>query len=177
VTKRMFMVTLTLAVVALAAIAAPVSATTPTQVSGTYALAPSPPSYMRWQPAGENCKLAVGLTYDFVGDLAGKADFDYSIMVHGPCTADMPPGQGVYISNLKAKGTFTGEVLGTYGTFDFTYEGMEWPFEVSGDLGVAARIVILSGTDGLANLHGVLEVTYLVGDPYDTYSGHIHFDP
>ena len=98
-------------------------------------------------------------------------------MVHGPCTADVPPGQGLYDANLKARGTFTGEVLGAYGTFDFTYEGKEWPYEQPGDLGLAARIVILSGTGDLANLHGVLDVTYVVGDAFDSYSGRIHFDP
>ena len=98
-------------------------------------------------------------------------------MVHGPCTAEVPPPQGVYESNLKARGTFSGEVLGMAGSFDFTYEGKEWPFEVPGDLGVAARIVVLSGTGELDNLHGVLDVTYLVGDIFDSYSGNIHFDP
>lgn len=46
-----------------------------------------------------------------------------------------------------------------------------------GDLGLRARIVILSGTEALENLHGVLDVMYMVGDPFDTYSGRIHFDP
>jgi len=133
--------------------------------------------YLEWQPAGNNCKLEAGFTYPFEGDLVGTATFQYSLMVHGPCTADLPPPQGVYDANLKAWGTFTGTVVGKSGTFNFTYEGREWPYGQPGDLGLRARIVILSGTEELENLHGVLDVTYMVGDPFDTYSGQIHFDP
>lgn len=174
-TRLMAMLTV---VVVLFAFSTSAYAERPTEVSGTYSLAGSTLEYIRWRPAGDNCKLECGFTYPFAGDLVGTATFDYSIMVHGPCTPDEPPpGPGVYESNLKARGTFTGEVLGEFGTFDFTYAGKEWPFEVPGDLGVAARIVILSGTGDLENLHGVLDVTYFVGDAYDGYAGRVHFDP
>jgi hypothetical protein len=173
--RSLFGIVLTLVVVMAAA--APASATPPTDVSGTYMLSQSPPDYMEWRPAGDNCKLECGFTYPFDGDLEGEATFHYSLMVHGPCTADEPPGQGLYYTTLKAWGTFTGEVVGESGSFTFTYEGKEWPYGQPGDLGLRARIVILSGTEELENLHGLLDVSYMVGDLFDTYSGQIHFDP
>ena len=163
--------------VALMTLAAPVSASVPIEVSGTYSLSGATLQYLRWQPAGNNCQLDAGFAYPFEGDLEGSAVFHYSIMVHGPCTADVPPPQGLYDANLKAWGTFTGEVVGEPGTFDFTYEGREFPYGQPGDLALTARIVILSGTEALANLHGVVDVTYTVGDAFDSYSGRIHFDP
>jgi hypothetical protein len=166
-----------LALIVVMTVVAPVSATPPTDVNGTYSLYGSTLEYLEWQPAGNNCKLECGFTYPFEGDLVGTATFHYSIMVHGPCTADVPPPQGVDYATLKAWGTFTGEVVGESGTFTFTYEGREWPYGQPGDLALRARIVILSGTEELENLHGVLDVTYMVGDPFDTYSGQIHFDP
>jgi hypothetical protein len=166
-----------LALVAVMTFAAPASATPPREVSGRYSLSGSTLEYIRWRPAGNNCKLECSITYPFEGDLEGAATFYYSIMVHGPCTADVPPPQGLYDANLKAWGTFTGEVVGEPGTFDFTYEGREFPYGQPGDLALTARIVILSGTEALSNLHGVVDVTYTVGDAFDSYSGWIHFDP
>ena len=166
-----------LALVAVMTSVAPASATPPTDVNGTYSVSESTLDYMEWQPAGNNCMLECGFTYPFEGDLAGEATFHYSIMVHGPCTAEVPPPQGRYYATLKAWGTFTGEVVGESGAFTFTYEGREWPYGQPGDLALLARIVILSGTEELEGLHGVLDVTYMVGDSFDTYSGQIHFDP
>jgi hypothetical protein len=173
--RSLFGIVLALVVVMTAV--APAAATPPNDVSGTYSLSESTLDYLQWQPAGNNCKLECGFTYPFEGDLAGTATFHYSLMVHGPCTADEAPPPGMYYSTLKAWGTFTGEVVGESGTFTFTYEGREWPYGQPGDLGLRARIVILSGTEELKNLHGVLDVTYMVGDPVDTYSGQIHFEP
>lgn len=158
-------------------IVVPVSATPPSRVDGRYSLSQLTLDYMEWQPAGNNCKLECGFTYPFEGDLVGTATFHYSIIGHGPCTADVPPEQGVYYASLKAWGTFTGEVLGESGTFTFNYEGREWPYGQPGDLALRARIVIVSGTGDLEDLHGELAVTHMVGDPFDTYSGQIHFDP
>ncbi len=106
-----------LALVAVMTLVAPASATPSTDVNGTYSLSESTLEYMEWQPAGNNCKLDCGFTYPFEGDLVGEATFHYSIMVHGPCTADVPPPQGVYYATLKAWGTFTGEVVGRVGHF------------------------------------------------------------
>lgn len=166
-----------LAVAMVMMVVAPASAAPPTDVNGTYSLSQSTLDYLKWRPAGNNCKLECGFTYPFEGDLAGTATFHYSAMVHGPCTADEPPPPGVYYVTLWAWGTFTGEVAGKSGTFTFTYEGREWPYGQPGDLGLRARIVIVSGTEDLENLNGVLDVTYMVGDEFDTYSGQIHFDP
>ena len=174
--KKKSLLIVLLALVLVTSVVAPASATTLTDVNGTYSLAQSTMDYMEWQPAGNNCKLECGFTYPFEGDLVGTATFHYSLMVHGPCTADVPPPQGMYFTTLKAWGTFAGRVVDKPGTFTFTYEGREWPWQ-PGELGVRARIVILSGTEELENLHGMLDVTYVVGDLFDTYSGQIHFDP
>jgi hypothetical protein len=165
-----------LALILVMSAVAPASATPPSGVSGTYSLS-APPEGLEWQPVGNNCKFEGDFTYLFAGNLVGTATFHYNLMIHGPCTADELPPQGMYYTTLKAWGTFNGEVLGRSGTFDFTYEGREWPYGQPGDLGLRAHIVILSGTDELEDLHGVLDVTYLVGDSFDAYSGQIHFDP
>ena len=61
------------------------------------------------------------------------------------------------------------------GGFDFAYEGKVWPAE-PGELFLTARIVILSGTGELANLHGRLDQAAVQGEA-PTYSGQTHFGP
>jgi hypothetical protein len=156
--------------------APPALATRPIEVSGEYGLNTSPPTNLVWRPAGNNCILEVDLTYPFTGDLVGDAVFHYRIVSHGPCTADMPPAPFAHDENLKAVGTFTGQVKDRSGSFDFIYEGRAWPAEPD-ELALTARIVVVSGTGELAGLHGVLDVTYMMGEPFDSYSGQIHFDP
>ena len=165
-----------LVLVALMTIAAPASATPPTEVSGEYLLNTSPPTNLAWRPAGNNCILEVDLIYPFTGELVGDAVFHYRIVSHGPCSADMPPAPFAHDENLKAVGTFTGQVKDRSGSFDFNYEGRAWPAE-PGELALTARIVVLSGTGDLAGLHGVLDVSYIMGESVDRYSGQIHFDP
>ena len=46
-----------------------------------------------------------------------------------------------------------------------------------GRIGQGARIVVLSGTGDLASVHGMLDASYIMGNPLDSYSGQIHFDP
>ena len=118
--KKKSLLIVLLALVLVTSVVAPASATTLTDVNGTYSLAQSTMDYLEWQPAGNNCKLECGFTYPFEGDLVGTATFHYSLMVHGPCTADVPPPQGMYFTTLKAWGTFTGQVVDKSGTFNFT---------------------------------------------------------
>jgi hypothetical protein len=165
-----------LALIALMTIAAPASATPPTEVSGEYWLNTSPPTKLAWRPAGNNCILEVDLTYPFTGDLDGDAVFHYRLVSHGPCTAEIPAMPFAHDETLKAVGTFTGRVKDRSGSFDFTYEGRAWPAE-PGELALTARIVVLSGTGDLTGLHGVLDVSYIMGEAFDSYSGQIHFDP
>jgi hypothetical protein len=68
--------------------------------------------------------------------------------------------------------TFTGTVNGIPGTciikFQGNGEGILMP--------IKGQWVILSGTDGLANLHGTLSVEG-IGGAFLNYNGMIHFDP
>lgn len=151
---------------------APASATAPAGVSGQYWLT-EPPANLQMRPAGNNCIIDVDMTYPFTGDLIGTAVAHFRVVSHGPCENNMPFS---YDESLKAKGTFTGEVLGQAGTFDFIYEGKGWP-AAPGEEALDVRIVILSGTGGLEGLHGMLDVTYVMGDAFDSYEGQVHFDP
>jgi hypothetical protein len=76
----------------------------------------------------------------------------------------------MYHETIHIEGTFTGEVQGTGGSFDFIETAENWP-EGSHKEGYFSRLVILSGTDDLAGLHGVLDIVY--GD----YSGQVQFEP
>jgi hypothetical protein len=158
--------------VALLTAAVPVLATPPTDVRGEYWLG-NPMMMPTLREAGGNCFITVDLEYPFTGDLSGTALFHYRVVSHGPCAQALPFAHN---ENLKAWGTFYGEVSGRAGSFDFVYQGKGWPAE-PGELALTARIVILSGTEGLSNLHGVLEVSYIMGQAFDSYVGQIHFDP
>ncbi len=169
--KRILFVIM-LALVAFTVIAAPASATKATDASGKLAWA-GPPSNLVQRSAGDNCIIDVDVPYVFYdGNLDGFADLHFKVVSHGPC----PAAPFENNENLKASGTFTGQVDGKTGTFDLTYQGRGWPAD-PGELALTARIVILSGTEDLANLHGVLDVTFLMGDDFDSYTGQIHFDP
>jgi hypothetical protein len=152
-------------------IAVPALATKPTYVSGSLWWA-GEPSNVVMRPAGNNCFIDVDVPYFFDGDLFGNATLHFKVVSHGLCPA--APFQ--YNENLKAQGTFDGEVDGKIGTFDLKLVGKGWPAE-PGELALTAKIVVLSGTGELANLHGVLDVSYIMGDATDSYSGQIHFDP
>lgn len=156
----------------LLALAMPASATPPENVSGKYWLT-EPYANMTLRQAGQNCFIEVDATYPFTGDLVGTATAHFRALSHGPCETAYPFANP---ENLYAQGTFTGLVAGKSGTFDFVYEGRAWPAE-PGETALDVRIVILSGTEELAGLHGMLGVSYVMGDPFDSYSGQIHFDP
>jgi hypothetical protein len=74
--------------------------------------------------------------------------------------------------NVQLFFTFTGTVNGIPGTllikFQGNGEGIGMP--------IKGQWVILSGTGGLANLHGTLKVEGIAG-VYQNYTGMIHFDP
>jgi hypothetical protein len=80
------------------------------------------------------------------------------------------------MENLKARGTFDGKVWDKEGSLDLEFVLKAWPAE-PGELALVGKIIILSGTDELANLHGLLDVSYIMGDASDSYSGQFHFDP
>jgi hypothetical protein len=131
-----------------------------------------PPGIPVFRPAGNNCIIDVDVPYEFDGNLIGEATLHFTVVSHGLC----PAGPFDYNENLKAQGTFFGTVNDKEGTFDLKFVGKGWPAE-PGELALTAKIVVLSGTGELANLHGVLDVSYIMGDATDSYSGQIHFDP
>ena len=149
-------------------LAAPASATPPTEVSGNRWVS-APPANRTWRPAGNNCIVEVDLTYTYTGDLAGTSTNHLKIVSHGPCGPNGPVPYK-YHETISVKGTFTGAVAGTSGTFDFIEAAKNWPAD-PGEESYTSHVVILSGTGDLVNLHGMLDVSG--GD----YSGRIHFDP
>ena len=62
---------------------------------------------------------------------------------------------------------------GKEGTLDLLITMRGWP-AAPGELANVGKVTILSGTGELDGSHGVLDVTYYMGDP-DTYTGNMHF--
>jgi hypothetical protein len=159
------------ALIALLVITVPAFASTATDVSGTLAWA-GPPTNIEMKTAGDNCIIDLDLPYAFNGDMQGIASFHFRIVSHGAC----PAGPFQYAENLKARGTFVGEVWDKQGSLDLKFVATAWPAD-PGELALVGKIIILSGAGELANLHGLLDVSYIMGDDYDFYSGQFHFDP
>jgi hypothetical protein len=159
------------ALIALLVITVPAIASTAFDVSGTMAYA-GPPTNIEMKTAGENCFIDVDLPYAFTGDMQGIAPFHFRIVSHGACPAE--PFE--YAENLKARGTFVGSVGDKQGSLYLKFVSTAWPAE-TGELALVGKIFILSGSGELANLHGLLDVSYIMGDAYDSYSGQFHFDP
>jgi len=146
-----------------------VSASQAIQVSGKMAWAGPPTNFVEKQ-IGAFCFISTDLPYQFYdGNLEGFAETHWWILSKGPCGA--VPNQ--YKGNLNARGTFTGTLDGKEGTLDFLITMRVWPAD-PGELADIGKITILSGTGELDGLHGVLDVTYYMGDPGDTYSGVLH---
>jgi hypothetical protein len=146
--KRRILSATVLTLVILLILAIPASATKGIEVSGDMMYA-APPENLVFQYADNTCILDVDLPYQFTGNLVGIATLHWRVVSHGPC----PVGPFQYNENLKARGTFVGTVDGKEGSFDLIFVGKSWPV-ASGELALTANIVILSGTGGLANLHG-----------------------
>jgi hypothetical protein len=154
-------------------LAVPALATPPTEVSGNIWMS-APPANRTWRPAGNNCIVEVDLTFLSVGDASGTITQHSRIVSHGPCGPSGPaPGQ--YHETDTGYGTFTGTVLGVSGTYDYTFNSQLWPAD-PGEVLYTGRNIILSGSGGLANLHGVIEDWGVVGEP-GAYAGRVHFDP
>jgi hypothetical protein len=117
---------------------------------------------------GKFCQIEVDASYPFTGDLEGTAELHFWVLVHGPCGLPFFATK----ENYRATGTFYGTVLGKEGTLDLFYEGRGWPAEV-GEQAVSSQIIIRSGTGELEGAKGVLAVTYLMGDEFDSYEGHV----
>jgi hypothetical protein len=168
--RRIFSLIMAVLVV-LGVVTGPAFASTPIDVSGTMAYA-GPPTNLVMQTAGHNCIIDVDVAYAFSEDMVGIAPFHFRAVSHGACPA--APFQ--YSENLKARGTFTGAVWGKAGSLELEFVAKGWPAE-PGELAMTGKIIILSGSGELANLRGVLDVTYLMDSGYDAYAGQFHFDP
>lgn len=169
--NRRILTLILVALIALLVITGSAFASTPMEVSGTMAYA-GPFTNLEMRTAGDNCVIDVDLSYAFSGDMQGVAPFHFRVVSHGSCPA--MPFQ--YSENLKARGTFDGYVGDKEGSLDLEYVAKAWPAE-PGELALTGKIIILSGTGDLANLHGLLDVSYIMGDGFDSYSGQFHFDP
>ncbi len=144
-------------------------------VAGQYLLG-EPVENVTATPQGANCIIEADLTYPFLGDLVGEAKVHFRVLVHGPCEQADP---FAFKETYWGKGTFTGEAImgkaGTKaGTFDFDYKGKGWPAPL-GEQAVQAQIRVISGTGELENLHGKLDVTYIMGEAFDSYDGWLRF--
>jgi hypothetical protein len=115
------------------------------------------------QPVGGNCIIELVDTANFQGDFVGTSTQHTRIMHLGPC--DQPA-----VEVFQSQGTFEGTVAGVSGTFDLLLQGGA---DAQGN--VQGQLVILNGTEGLANLHGAVTLTGPLF-PGGTYSGDIHFE-
>ena len=169
--KRILSLILVALVALLVGVTGPAFASAPIDVSGIMAYA-GPFTNVEMRTAGDNCIVELDLSYAFSGDMVGIAPFHFRAVTHGPC----PAGPFQYSENLKARGTFYGSVEDKEGSLNLVFVANTWPVE-PGELALTGKIIILSGTGELENLHGLLDVSYIMGDEYDSYSGQFHFDP
>jgi hypothetical protein len=146
----------------------PVAATKPTEVSGTWDMG-APPQNRTWRTAGNTCIIEVDLTLSYDGTLDGTSYEHFWIKSHAPCPPE-EPAPHKYYETIHVRGTFEGTVDGKRGTFTFVENARNIPTG-PGEWIWIGKMVILSGTGELANLHGKIELSN------DDYTGRIHFDP
>ena len=159
--KRVMAIALVVVLSLLMLPAAAVSASPPTEVSGTFELTSF--DVTKAKMANGNMIFTVSLTTEWTGDFVGT-DEGVGKMVFHP--------NGDY--TIHTFSTWTGSYLGgPEGTMVLhtSNKGNDFTGVFKG------RITVISSTDGLAGLHGVLTITNdpLGGD--NIYSGKIHFDP
>ena len=104
------------------------------------------------RPIGRNCQIELDASFAFQGDLAGEFDAHFSILHFAPCDQQAAP------EVFAAHGSYTGQVLGDSGSFDFNFVG-----HITDQGSAQGRLVILSGTGGLADLHGIITLTGQAG--------------
>ena len=166
--KRMYV--LLLASLLTLLLVVPVAATKPAEASGSWWMSALPQN-RTWRTAGNTCIIEVDLTLSYDGTLDGTSLEHFWIKSHAPCPPDGPVPH-LYDETIHVQGTFEGTVDGKEGTFTFvenarniaTGPGPE-------DYLWIGKMVILSGTGDLANLHGIIDLSN------DEYTGRIHFDP
>jgi hypothetical protein len=161
--KRLFGLAAGLALLAAMVITVSVASASESQpVSGVWQLTSIISSSA--QPVGPNCIVELVDTVGFQGDLVGSSTNHTRIVHLGLC--DQPAAE-----TFLTTGTFQGTVDGVAGTFDFQLHGTA---DAQGN--IQGPLVVLSGTDGLANLHGQISLTGSLVSLSGTYSGDIHFE-
>jgi len=171
----------------------PVYATTPTEVSGQWKSA-SPPTggsvYFSVKKAGANAFLTLHscATY-FEGDIigaSGSIEQTISITFHysdPEYVKTLPTSTLASLQtweptewNWHVERKFTGTVLGTAGAFTMNLEAKGFGRLGYANLVLEGTWVIISGTDGLANLHGQ-GTWHNISPQLNAYEGQVHFDP
>jgi hypothetical protein len=161
--KRSFVLAMVVALLALIGSSVSVMAASPSQpTSGDWQIGSIISSSVR--PVDGICIIQLVDTVVFQGDLAGTSIETTRIVHLGPCDQ---PAYEVF----ETRGTFTGTVADATGTFDFQLQGHA---DAQGN--VQGPLVILTGTDGLANLHGRINLTGSLLSLRGAYAGNIHFD-
>ncbi len=155
--KRLMVVVLAVVLSLCMLPAVTVSASPPTEVSGTFELTSF--NVTEAKMANGNMILTVSLTTEWTGDFVGT-DEGVGKMVFHP--------NGDYTLNTRS--TWTGSYLdGPIGTMEHRVSN-----KGNDSTGVfQGKMTILGGSSSLAGIHGALTIT----GPPSTYSGTIHFDP
>ena len=85
-----------------------------TAVNGTFKV--ENPDVISVTPDDGECKIVLDEAFDLTGDIVGRMNSHFRIEHMGSC--DQPASE-----TFSARGTFTGSVLGTTGSFQYTFEG------------------------------------------------------
>ena len=119
---------------------------------------------------GDRCFATATHDWTWTGDISGESITEYRTVAKGPC-AGIP---GVWEETTHIENWFTGTVGGSdEGSIriscpgKFSFDPPRWEF----------HCVLHSGTDGLANLHGTIQITWPFAEPGNPYWGEVHWDP
>ena len=137
-------------------------ATPPTPANGSFQVVSANPTSVR--QVDDICIIDLDATFAFQGTFTGSFAAHFRIVHRGQCTQPAP-------ETFEAQGTYQGSVNTASGAFDFNFQG-----SIDAQGNAQGELVILRGTAGLVNLHGMLTLTGQAGVG-GSYSGLIHSDP
>ncbi len=140
----------------------PVATARAANVQGTFTV--GPPTAISVTPDGNECIIVLDEAFFPVGDVQGTMNSHFRIEHMGPCGQPAP-------ETFDAQGTFTGSVLGTTGSFRYTFEGT---IDAQGNAQGTLDILPGTGTGGLAALRGEIRFMGVAGVG-GTYSGDVDF--
>lgn len=128
--------------------------------------APGQPYVIETPIEGNKCLVHVLGSYTFYGSIEGSGTAFLTVRSHGPC--GFPPF--TFAEQGDIYGTVSGSVAGRTGTFSYHYT-----FKLDKTDNWRGRIDIISGTDQLANLRGVLTIVSTDTAVRDPYTGWVTF--